>query len=150
MDGFTENEEAKELQYSNELQLLVKRFLVISLVITIILALCAYFLFGSAYFGWVMFTAAAFAGVTCILYVVNEMVGTTKKEEYAATGQHENRPVSEFRVVGFGIGGQNQVAMTRQMSGQKHFLASGKIGWSLLWPVVLVISQASIRWVLQP
>ena len=48
MDGFTENKEAKELQYSSELQLLVKRFLVISLVITIILALCAYFLFFSA------------------------------------------------------------------------------------------------------
>ena len=41
-------------------------------------------------------------------------------------------------------------ATTRQVSGQKHFSASGKIGWSLSWPVVLAIFQASIRWVLQP
>ena len=69
-------------QNSNELQFLVKRFLVISLVIKIALALCAYFSYGSA----CNFTAAVFAGVTCILYVINEMVGTTKKAEYAAAG----------------------------------------------------------------
>ena len=107
MDGFTENEETKELQYSNELQLLVKRFLVISLVITIILALCAYFLFGSAYFGWVMFTAAAFAGVTCILYVVNEMVGTTKKEEYTAAGKVATTVTASSGFWFFGGGGDS-------------------------------------------
>ena len=101
MDGLKENEATKELQYSNELQVLVKRFLVISLVITIVLALCAYFLYGSAYFAWVMFTAAVFAGVTCILYVVKDMVETTKKAEYVAAGKAETTVTSSSGFWGF-------------------------------------------------
>ena len=45
---------------------------------------------------------------------------------------------------------QAQVTMARQTLGQQHFLASGKTGLSFFWPPVLLISQASIRLVLQP